>query len=175
MGRRDGPLSAAAGEALDDVRPHGHVLVLERAHGPICALRKARKIPLLHGDDVGLVQGELHVELDQRGERLRRVLRSLGATPPSVQQPLAHADQQLGEDVLLRAEVAVERGPGHACRGAEVVDGDPVEATGREQLRGTPEDLLPAAPGTRGAIAPRGTRGAPARRRRHGATLAPRC
>ena len=163
MGRRDGPLSAAAGEALDDVRPHGHVLVLERAHGPICDLRKARKIPLLHGDDVGLVQGELHVELDQRGERLRRVLRPLGATPPSVQQPLAHADEQLGEDVLLRAEVAVERGPGHARRGAEVVDGDPVEATGREQLRGTPEDLLPAASAAGGPPAGRG---------RHAARLA---
>lgn len=63
---------------------------------------------------------------------------------PLGQQPLADADEQLGEHRVLAGEVPVEAGAADSDGGAYLVDADAVEAALGEEAGGLLEDLLAA-------------------------------
>ena len=60
----------------------------------------------------------------------------------SVEQPLARPHQQFGQDGLLAGEIAIDRRPADADRGAQVLDRDRVEPTIGEEPSGGIEELL---------------------------------
>jgi hypothetical protein len=166
---RDRALHTAARDPLDDLSPDPDVVMLERTNRSVRRWGKARKVALVDGDHVRFVERERHVELDQRVERLLRVTSVSDAQAPAIEQALARRDEELGENVLFRAEVAVEGRAGHPRSGSQVVDGDSVESTASEELRGAAQDLLPSPfPGRAGA-------GRGGRRHRATLTLAEAC
>ena len=128
-------------ELLD---PDLDVLALGLAHLLPRLQRQRRPVPVLHHDQRLVVQREGDVPVDQRPQGLLGSRRRRDPARPTVEQLVADADQHLGEHRVLGAEVPVERRPGEPAGGAELGDGDAVEALLREQLGRDGQDLLPA-------------------------------
>ena len=72
---------------------------------------------------------ERHVRMDQRVERRTGVVRALDRDVRAGEQLVDDAFDERDEQLLLVAEVAVDRGAAHSCGGADVDDADGVEAT----------------------------------------------
>ncbi|CAM5679455.1 hypothetical protein SMICM304S_05484 [Streptomyces microflavus] len=105
-------LGQAGVEGADDTHPDLHVLALEPAHPLAVRVAQPVQLAIVEGDEGAVVEGEVDVALDERVQEGFRgavapggVLRHPEAA--AVQQPLADADQQLGEHRVLAGEVAV--------------------------------------------------------------------
>ncbi len=135
-------------EVADDGHPHLDVLALESAHPLAVGVPQAVQLPVVQGDQGTVVEGEVDVALDERvQERLGGpALGGVLGDPqlPAGQQPLADADEQLGEHRVLAGEVPVEAGAADPDGGAYLVDADAVEAALGEEAGGLLEDLLAA-------------------------------
>ena len=126
--------------------PLRHQLAAAVADLGLVGLVEVAALPAPQRGDLAAVDGQRRDRAQQRVElllrRARRGQRLLGDQAEHV-----HAGQQhVREDVLLAAEVPVDRGPGDAGRGGDVVDADLVVAVLAEQLRGRVGQLgLPVA------------------------------
>jgi hypothetical protein len=95
---------------------------------------------------------ELDVPVDEGGQGLLGRAGGGRALPSLGQQPLADADERLGEDVVLAGEVLVEGRARDAARAADVVHRDAVEPALGEQGGGGVEDLLAPGGGHRSSL-----------------------
>ena len=132
-------------QLADAVRPQLHVPPLEAAHPLTCFVRERGPVAVLQHDQRLVPKREVDVPRHQGPQRLGRIGCSSVALPSDAQQLLADLDEHLRQHRVLGLEVLVERRPGDPARGAELDDGDPVEAALGEQRRRGVEDLL--APG----------------------------
>ena len=67
---RSAAASAPGMQPLQHAHPQLDVAALQGAHGVPVRVEQARQVAVLHADDVGVAQGEVHVEADERAERL---------------------------------------------------------------------------------------------------------
>jgi hypothetical protein len=88
--------------------------------------------------------GELDVQVDQRLERLGRLLVRGARASGAIQHPRHDAVAERLQQRLLAGEVPVHTGTADARRRTDVVDADVVVAAGREQRRGGAQQLLAA-------------------------------
>jgi hypothetical protein len=149
---RAGPAGGGVGRRVQP-RQHGHphldVAALQPAHLRGLGVRQRAEVAVLDGDQRGVVEGEVDLELDQRAQLGGGVGAGLGhPLAPAGEQALADPHEHLGEHRVLAREVPVDRRAGDTDRRADVVHADRPGAPLGEQLRGRLEDLLPA----RGAI-----------------------
>lgn len=126
-----------------DVHPQLHVLPLQLPYELAVGLPQPVELPVVQGDQRPVVEREVDVAVDEGGQDQGRIARRLlHPAPAAGQQPLADADEQLGEHRVLAGEVAVEAGAADAHGGPYLVDADAVESARGEKAGGLAEDLL---------------------------------
>lgn len=132
-----------------DLDPQLDVLALQLPYELAVGLAQPVQFPVVEGDQRPVVEREVDVAVDQRGEYAGRVARRFrDAVAAAGQQPFADADEQLREHRVLAREVAVQAGAADAHRGPYLVHADAVESALREEAGSLAEDLL--APGRGG-------------------------
>lgn len=132
-------------DLADDTDPQLHVLPLELPYEFAVAVPQPVQFAVVQGDQRAVVQREVDVAVDQRGEHGRRVTgRGRHTLPAAVEEPAADADEQLGEHGVLAREMAVQARPADADGRPYLIDAHAVEAALGEEPGGLVEDLLTA-------------------------------
>lgn len=133
-----------------DLHPQLHVLALQLPYELAVGLPQPVELPVVQGDQRPVVEREVDVPVDEGGQDpLRGARRLRHAVAAAGQQPLADADEQLGQHGVLAREVPVQAGAADAHRGAYLVDADTVESARGEEAGGLTEDLLATGGGGR--------------------------
>lgn len=126
-----------------DGHPQLHVLALQLAYELAVGLAQPVELPVVDGDQRPVVEREVDVPVDERGQHQGGVPgRFLRPAAPAGQQPLADPDQQLGEHGVLAREMPVQAGAADAHRGPYLVHAHAVESALGEEAGGLVEDLL---------------------------------
>ncbi|BDZ53464.1 hypothetical protein GCM10025870_05370 [Agromyces marinus] len=130
-----GPVGPKSGEHVD---PELDVLALQAADLVRVGAVEAVEVAVLDADDVGVREGEVDVEADERVQRGRGVGDLVRGASPSVEEPTARVGEDRGEHRGLAREVAVHGGAGHARGLPEFLEGDSrVPAVGEEPCGGS--------------------------------------
>ena len=118
---------------LQHVHPQLHVVALKGADLGLVVIGEVTEIAVLDPDDVRIAQGEVDMELDQPGQGCSGIACIRHHPATAVEQFLAHAQQQRPQHRLLAREMPVNRGSADPCGGAEVLQGNAIEAVDGEK------------------------------------------
>ena len=134
-------LSGARMAAPEEIDPDIDVLACAAPQALAPRLRERAALPRVDADHVPVVERERRLRANQQLELCPRL--ALSRFGP-YQQLVQRLVEQRREDLVLAAEVAIDRRPGDTCPGADLVHADGVESAFVEELRRRLEDLLVA-------------------------------
>lgn len=130
-------------DLADDTDPQLHVLPLELPYELAVAVPEPVQLTVVQGDQRAVVQREVDMAVDQRGEHGPGIAgRRRDPFPAAVEQPAADPDEKFGEHRVLAREMPVQPRPADTDGRPYLVHSHAVETTLGEEPGGLVEDLL---------------------------------